>query len=252
MILGICGLAGVGKDTSADHLVVNHDFTKVALADPLKRIARDVYAFTDEQLWGPSAMRNGPDKRYLREVHERHDWLLEATADRGEEWRCDRCGLLGKEQTDDCRVYLTPRFALQLLGTEWGRRCYSNTWVDYTLRLAKELLSGTKEYDRVGGLQIPSYKAHQGIRYSEYNHRTKGVVISDVRFMNEIDAIHHAGGRVIRVTRPTGGLEGAAGQHVSEKEQMSISDSLFDAVIPNDSTIEALCLRLDVVLRAGE
>lgn len=75
MIIGISGLvindegvavgtAGSGKDTLADLLRDNDKFVKIALADPLKRIARDVYDFTDEQLWGPSANRNEPDKRY--------------------------------------------------------------------------------------------------------------------------------------------------------------------------------------------
>ena len=51
MILGISGLAGSGKDQFATYLGPVGAVT-VALADPLKRIARDVYAFTDEQLWG--------------------------------------------------------------------------------------------------------------------------------------------------------------------------------------------------------
>ena len=36
----------------------------------MKRIARDVFGFSDEQLYGPSEMRNAPDERYPRE----HEW----------------------------------------------------------------------------------------------------------------------------------------------------------------------------------
>lgn len=66
MIIGIAGRAGSGKDTVADLLVRDHRFVKIAFADPLKRICKKVFDFTDEQFWGPSSARNGPDKRYLR------------------------------------------------------------------------------------------------------------------------------------------------------------------------------------------
>ena len=66
-LIGICGRSGSGKDTVADILVRDYGFVKVACADPLKRTCRDVYRFTDEQLWGPSKKRNAPDMRYPRE-----------------------------------------------------------------------------------------------------------------------------------------------------------------------------------------
>lgn len=34
MLIGICGQAGSGKDTVADHLCKNFSFVKVAFADP--------------------------------------------------------------------------------------------------------------------------------------------------------------------------------------------------------------------------
>jgi len=48
MIIGVAGNAGSGKDTVADHLVKHHGFVKVALADPLKRICREVFDFSEE------------------------------------------------------------------------------------------------------------------------------------------------------------------------------------------------------------
>ncbi len=59
MIIGICGNAGVGKDTTADFLVKTNGFVKVSLADPMKRICQAVYGFSNEQLWGPSEKRTG-------------------------------------------------------------------------------------------------------------------------------------------------------------------------------------------------
>jgi len=64
-ILGICGRAGSGKDTAADFMVSYGQAKKLALADPMKRLAASVYEFTDNQLWGPSNARNAADQRYM-------------------------------------------------------------------------------------------------------------------------------------------------------------------------------------------
>jgi hypothetical protein len=126
-------------------------------------------------------------------------------------------------------IYLTPRYALQKLGTEWGRDCYGNVWVDYALRVAKTLLEDPNfNYLYSQKLGVHDRQPHvrsQGRPYS-------GVVISDVRFRNEIDAIHACGGIVIRMMRGSG-LEGAAAHHVSETEQQSIDDSELDHIIDN-------------------
>jgi len=201
MIIGLVGLAGSGKDTVADMLQQHHGFTKVALADPLKRIARDVFAFTDEQLWGPSQNRNTPDQRYPRFDHNGH-----------------------------YAGHLTPRHALQTLGTEWGRECYADTWIEMGIRIARELLTpnGGRAYDAKVGIFRASCPPPEG------------VVFSDCRFKNEIDAVHDAGGKVIRIVRPGAGLGGAAGLHPSEVEQASIKDEAFDLVLHNAGTLEDL------------
>ncbi len=67
-----------------------------------------------------------------------------------------------------------------------------------------------------------------------------GVVISDIRFENEIGAVADAGGRVVRMLRGRG-LDGAAGQHLSETEMQGISDECFDRLIDNrDWTLDQL------------
>jgi hypothetical protein len=202
MIIGLLGQAGAGKDTTADFLVKNHNFVKVALADPLKRIARDVFDFTDEQLWGPSEKRNAPDMRYPRGMREG-----------------DRC--------------LTPRYALQQLGSEWGRNCYPNVWIDYAIRIAKRLT------DYPHGPSF--YTAREGMRAKYVSDpEVAGVVISDVRFMNEVDAICAAGGRVWKIVRPGAGLQGEAGKHMSETEQEGIDHKHFACIIKNDMSLAVL------------
>lgn len=232
MIIGISGLANSGKDTCADFLVRRKGFAKVALADPLKRMARDVYGFSIDQLWGPSKMRNAPDGRYPRE----HGPFL-----------ADRCACCGayfdekawqslpafQEESRKRQCFLTPRFALQQLGSECGRMCYPNTWIDYALRVAEVLSDGNHGYD-------PVSSANTLFRLRVDSLARRNVVIPDIRFKNEVVALKAADAKLIRVVRPNAGLGGAAGAHVSETEQAEILDSEFDGVIVNDGTLAEL------------
>jgi hypothetical protein len=207
VILGMVGRAGSGKDTIADLLVYHHGFVKVALADPLKRICRNVYGFTDDQLWGPSSTRNAPDMRYPRPDPPTH-WA-------------------------PCPEYLTPRYALQRLGTEWGRACYENTWIDLALRTARVLLYHcpiAMTYTPKYGLQ-PTDLLESAAR----KRHIRGIVLSDVRFPNEAHAIRAAGGRLWRTTHGEG-LGGVAGTHESERYVDALE---VDGVVP-DSPVEAL------------
>jgi hypothetical protein len=229
MLIGISGLAGSGKSTAAEMLRQKYGFVCVSFGDPLKRICRDVYSFSFDQMWGPSSARNAPDERYPREHGPYRDGS------------CACCGLktsgytlleaIARGEQNPC--YLTPRFALQQLGSEWGRVCYPNTWVDYTIKVAFMLnTEGGYVYDTGRGLD-------HAWRPGDENWKTS-VVIPDVRFKNEVDAIKTAGGKLIRITRPNAGLSGSAGQHRSETEQTSIPDSEFDGVIVNGGTLAGL------------
>jgi len=215
-IVGIIGKAGSGKDTVADML---HElrYDKIAFADPLKRFCMDVFEFTEEQLWGPSEKRSEPDERYLM-------------------WTADMRQMLSKEgfkEHPDGMVpqYLTPRFALQQIGTEGVRACYSDIWVEYAIRKSKQLLTDPfVTYDKTKGL----------VRSNVGSPPPDGVIISDCRFENEIRGIRKAGGRVIKIVRDGAGLKGQAAQHASETEQDSIPESLIDHVIYNNSTLDDL------------
>lgn len=70
------------------------------------------------------------------------------------------------------------------------------------------------------------------------------VVVTDVRYPNEADAIRLLGGRVVRVLRPSHHLP-ATGLHVSET---ALDDYEADAVIVNDADLDTLRARtLEVV-----
>lgn len=77
-----------------------------------------------------------------------------------------------------------------------------------------------------------------------------GVVVDDVRFINEADSVRALGGKLIRIARPDIGL---SGQHVTETEMLSFSvdytittekgdfESLYtaiDKIVDNSTTSE--------------
>lgn len=236
LIIGLSGLAGSGKDFVANLLVDNHGFVKIALADPLKRICQEVFDFSDEQLWGPSEERNKPDKRYFTgktkdAIVDYEDARILLSLDKiiGKN---DRSEPSHEEIAEACKVYLTPRFALQSLGTEWGRNCYPEVWTTYTMRIANKLLENRNlEYNPSGGLW----------KNDGYSGKRSGVVISDVRFRNEMEAVRNQGGKVVRIKRdkPTT-LSGSASKHSSEQEQKDIADSEFDYILQNHEDLTTL------------
>lgn len=61
------------------------------------------------------------------------------------------------------------------------------------------------------------------------------VVVSDVRYINEVHAIHKAGGLVLRINRP--GV-GPVNGHVSEA--LPEHSSLYDGYMHNDGTLDEL------------
>jgi predicted kinase len=114
-----------------------------------------------------------------------------------------------KEQTIDW-IGQSPRRLLQTLGTEWGRQVVGDgIWAKICLRRAAVSLAA-------------GYKV---------------VAVPDVRFDNEAAAIRDAGGKVIRVMRPSGCVGGSAMSHSSEA---GIDGNLVDATILNEGSMADL------------
>lgn len=63
-ILGLLAEAGNGKTLAADYLQDTYDAKRLSLAGPLKRVAKAVMAFSDEQLYGTQAQKEAVDPRY--------------------------------------------------------------------------------------------------------------------------------------------------------------------------------------------
>jgi len=141
MIIGICGLIGSGKDTIADYLQNIHQFRRESFAHTLKDAVAHVFGWDRDLIEGRT--------RESREWREQVD-----------SWWAKRLDMPN----------LTPRYVLQVWGTEVSRRGFhDDIWI---ASLENKLRKTTDD-----------------------------VVISDCRFPNEIAAIRQAGGTVIRVTR---------------------------------------------------
>jgi len=263
-IVGVNGNIGSGKDTVADQFVAQ-GYTKVSLADPMKRFAYMIFEFTEEQLWGPSDNRNAWDGRYYEGskewelarkelVHWAPDWVEDLLLDPEEPALAQGFAALNAVSSllkwfDNLRENhpkLSPRVCLQLLGTEWGRETlHENVWVDYMERVAVELLGdGGYSYDKCIGVCVH--------KHDHISLKINGIVVPDVRFENELLFFRDHDHPVIKVIRPetdSKAVQTGVAQHKSETEQAGFASDLFTVIITNDDTIEVL---LDTALRLAE
>lgn len=117
-----------------------------------------------------------------------------------------------EQKNTDTKYDMSSREFLQWFGTDVMRKIKDTIWVDHTI---KTILS----------------------------EQSSVAIIPDVRFPNEVDAIHDAGGVVVRLTR-----DPHESQHPCEVA-LDMSDynwDTFDSIIYNqDSTIEDLCKKLE-------
>ena len=155
-VIAFMGRSGTGKDTAAEYLQDRHGYTTIAFAEPLKRLAKIIYRFSDEQLYGPPSARNAVDERFWRvqyaeEVFQRlYPVCPEAVAVLEElfpegvpERAPQRLIAQFLEDIAPNGHAMTARKVLQLLGTEWGRGLQPDLWLR-ALQRAVSLRPGEK------------------------------------------------------------------------------------------------------------
>ena len=163
-LIGFAGRKGMGKDTCAEVLVSRLGYERFAFADCMKRICKNLFDFTDDQLHGQT------------------------------------------KDTEDPRYGHSPRQLLQMFGSDFIRDKVSEEfWVGKFKKFMRERLDDDPP-----------------------------VVVSDVRFQNEIDVIKELGGRVFLIKRNS--VE-PTDEHQSESVE---SLTGFSAVICNDSSVDDL------------
>jgi hypothetical protein len=140
MIVGLLGFIGSGKGTAGD-ILKDMGFTPVSFAKGVKDVAAEMFGWP------------------------RH--LLEGDTQVSREWREQPDKFWSKEFGKD----FTPRYALQLMGTEVGREVFhEDFWV---IRLKKFIQENPNQ----------------------------NFVITDCRFQNEIDFVHSLNGITLEIER---------------------------------------------------
>lgn len=140
MIVGLLGFIGSGKGTAGD-ILKDIGFTPVSFAKSVKDVAAEMFGWP------------------------RH--LLEGDTEVSRKWREEPDAFWSKEFGKP----FTPRYALQLMGTEVGRDVFhQDFWV---IKLKKYITSNPDQ----------------------------NFVITDVRFRNEMEFVQQAGGILIEVQR---------------------------------------------------
>lgn len=216
-LIGLIGKAGSGKDTVAGFLVEKHGFAaRLAFADKLKVIIADAFDVPLEH-FNDRDKKNLPHPNltaaYISRKFNSQDLVswFEAVID-------DLAPERMKVSTDTAASAIfhnllphdecvSPRRAAQLIGTEGFRNLVHNSiWVDYLLRRALEIV-------RQGGR----------------------VVISDIRFRDEFDAVRQSGGIIMALHRD------AAESHDHTSEDIGDLMKRADFTVMNNGTIDYLC-----------
>lgn len=187
-VLGFTGKAGSGKSAAAAHLFSTQaNIMRIAFARALKAMVKALITNTK-----PLADKTTPIT-FIE--HPKR-----------------------KEEPVEFLAGFTPRFLMQTLGTEWGRKAvHPDFWVAIVARKVSQQLSAPTR-------------------------RTKRphVIIDDLRFENEAEMVRGFDGMVIRVVRPGHDKPAAVDAHDSER-----LDFDADLTIINSGTLDEFEALLD-------
>ncbi len=125
------------------------------------------------------------------------------------------------KETIDKKYGRTPREILQLAGVSM-RDIYPDVWVDLALR------------------QMRSYGSYSDDMY---------FVVSDVRFLNEVEALRRHGAEIWRINKEGSGATGEMGNHRSETELAGYDSA--DEVINNCGSLEMLGKKVEGLVEDG-
>lgn len=203
-IIGIGGKLASGKDAVSDHLVAEHGWVKLGMSDAL---AEALYALN------PSV----PAEGWTAKLGWFRNWLFKTFFSKSQiglgfyvpyQYLVDEYGYVEAKTNDEARRLL------QKLGTEVGRKIIGeSTWTDIVVRRAREAAK-----------------------------TAPGVIITGIRFPNELDMItDELEGELWWVNRPSLQTTSNAG-HSSEN---SVSSVDFDRVLMNDGTLKDLYDKVD-------
>lgn len=233
-LFGLAGNMGAGKSTVAKILTEKYGFLEIAQATPLKTLAKRLFGFDDQALYGPTEERNKPQLAGLWEAPDFFSKLdifaalCETNILPVNDERSDRIlqictkgvGLIETFYSE--HKYLTARYVLQIIGTEIGRQIKNTLWTDIAV--------------------------NQCIHHLSTCNTIQAAVISDVRFRSEILTIQSSGGWIVQVLDPS--IYNDINKHSSEAELRGVPTFWFDTILYNDKRfgIESLEYKIDSII----
>lgn len=199
-IVAFGGEKAVGKDTAAQVLVEQYGFVRAAFADPLKEMCSYALGLPLAKLHDP-LLKDKPTYLMITIYPHHVNRMAAFSAENGYP--------LSKEQKENLmralawRSFHTPRQLLQYVGTEGFRTAVAD---DYWITLFRNKVQNQER-----------------------------VVVTDMRFLNEREAVKALLGYKIRIKRPR---PENAEVHASEKSLGE--DGEYDLVLSNDTSIDEL------------
>lgn len=160
-IVGMMGLRGSGKDTSARYLI-DQNYIRIGFADALYKEVADAFGVTVEFLGNRDTKETDLPQLSLARCQEA-GFVKEVLKLAG----------FGYKSRKEMLAPRSPRFILQLWGTEYRRRGESGR-DSYWLDIVRDAIEALPE---------------------------RSFVVTDVRFNNEADFIEAIGGILVRVRR---------------------------------------------------
>jgi hypothetical protein len=187
-LVGLLGLKGAGKDTCANFMVQELGYQRIGFADALYREVAQAYGVTVDFL-GKRETKETPLPELALQACRETEFVECVAQELG----------LSAPTVELLRAPQSPRFVLQLWGTEYRRKRVADS---YWLDQVKEKIEANPQ---------------------------QFYVITDVRFLNEFNFVGENGGLRIRIRRPALEEQEAAERerngraaHASEIELLSV------------------------------
>jgi hypothetical protein len=209
MIIAISGKIGSGKSTVGD-IFEREGFQLDSFAKSVKDICSILFGYDRHKIEGYTPA----DRLWRESIDKQHT------------------NLIGKD--------FTPRDAMVLVGTEFGRNMiHPNIWIE-TLFNRYHKNTGTVQCQSLlhpvcNNLAITLAKSNEST--GGLNSSLFGILITDLRFPNEYEEIKKRGGIVIRINRS----DKNSINHISE---CALDNHNFDYLINNNTTLYDLEIKV--------